>query len=162
MKEKKAQGGKVILISFIIAFILIIIPLPSSLQLARPEFVTITLIYWCIALPNRVGVGIGWSTGLVIDVLTDTLLGQHALTLALIAYLASKLHQRIRVFPIWQQALTVLVLMSFQATITMWIKGLLSESPSFATFMIPAITTAAVWPIAFLLMRQVRRNYHIT
>jgi len=145
MKEKKAQGGKVILVSFIIAFILIIIPLPPALQMMRPEFVTITLIYWCIALPNRVGVGIGWSAGLVIDVLTDTLLGQHALTLALIAYLASKLHQRIRVFPVWQQALTVLVLMSFQATITMWIKGLLSESPAFTTFMLPAISTAVVW-----------------
>lgn len=162
MKEKKAQGGKVILISFIIAFILIIIPLPPVLQMIRPEFVSITLIYWCIALPNRVGVGIGWSAGIVIDVLTDTLLGQHALTLALMAYLASKLHQRIRVFPVWQQALTVLVLMSFQATITMWIKGLLSESPSFTSIMLPAISTAVVWPAAFLLMRQVRRNYHIT
>ena len=161
MKEKKPSGGKTILLSFIAAFVLVIIPLPPLLQTVRPEFVTIILIYWCIALPTRVGVGIGWSAGLVLDVLTDTLLGQHALTLALIAYLAIKFHQQIRVFPVWQQALTILVLMTFQATITLWIKGLLSEAPSFSVFMLPAISTAIFWPAGYLLMRQVRRYYQV-
>lgn len=161
MKEIKAHGGNVILVSFIAAFILSILPLPQLLQTIRPEFVTIVLIYWCIALPSRVGVGIGWSVGLVMDVLTDSLLGQHALTLALIAFLAMKLHQRIRIFPIWQQALTILVLMTFQATITLWIKGLLNEAPSLWMFMLPAVSTALFWPLGYLLMRQVRRYYQI-
>ena len=78
MKEKKVSGGKVILFSFVIAIVLAIIPLPPLLQTVRPEFVTIVLIYWCIAVPARIGVGIGWSVGLVMDVLVDTLLGQHA------------------------------------------------------------------------------------
>lgn len=123
MKEKKASGGKVILLSFVIAFVLAIVPLPPLLQIVRPEFVTIVLIYWCIALPARIGVGIGWSVGLVMDVLVDTLLGQHALTFALIAYLSIKFHQQIRVFPVWQQALTILILMTFQATIALWRKS---------------------------------------
>ena len=161
MKEKKARGGKTILMSFIAAFFLIIIPLPPVLQIVRPEFVTIILIYWCIALPNRAGVGVGWTAGLVIDVLSDSLLGQHALTLAIIAYLAVKLHQRIRVFPVWQQALTILVLMTFQATITLWIKGLLNEAPPLLPFMLPAISTALFWPAGYLLMRQVRRHYQV-
>jgi len=161
VKDKKAQGGKVIVTSFIAAFILTMIPLPQFLQMIRPEFVTVVLIYWCIALPNRVGVGIGWTVGLVMDVLTDSLLGQHALTLALIAFLAMKLHQRIRVFPIWQQALTIFVLMSFQATITLWIKGLLNEAPELWLFMLPAISTALFWPLGYLLMRQVRRYYQV-
>lgn len=161
MKEIKAHGGNVILVSFIAAFILSILPLPQLLQTIRPEFVTIVLIYWCIALPSRIGVGIGWSVGLVMDVLTDSLLGQHALTLALIAFLAMKLHQRIRIFPIWQQALTILVLMTFQATITLWIKGLLNEAPSLWMFMLPAVSTALFWPLGYLIMRQVRRYYQI-
>ena len=161
MKEIKITGGKPILLSFIAAFVLTIIPLPAFLQVLRPEFVTIVLIYWCIALPGRIGVGIGWTSGLILDVLTDTLLGQHALTLALIAFLAVKLHQQIRVFPVWQQAVTIFVLMTFQATITLWIKGLLSEAPSFSVFMLPAISTAIFWPAGYLLMRQVRRYYQI-
>ena len=161
MRNLKLQGGNVILLSFIVAFILSIVPLPQILQTVRPEFVTIVLIYWCIALPNRIGVGIGWIVGLVIDVSTDALLGQHALTLALIAYLAIKLHQRIRIFPIWQQALTIFILMMFQGTIILWIKGMLGDAPSLWSFMLPAISTALFWPVAYLLMRQIRRYYQI-
>jgi len=156
MKEVKTQGGNIIVFSFIAAFILSMVPLPQILQTIRPEFVTIVLIYWCIALPNRIGVGIAWIVGLVVDVSTDAFL-----TLALIAYLAIKLHQRIRIFPIWQQALTILVLMMFQGTITLWIKGMLGDAPSLSVFMLPAISTALFWPVAYILMRQIRRYYQI-
>ena len=161
MKKIKTHGGNIILLSFIAAFILSMVPLPQMLQTIRPEFILIVLIYWCIALPNRIGVGYGWIAGLIFDVSTDALLGQHALTFALIAYLAIQLHQRIRVFPVWQQALTIFVLMMLQGTITLWIKGMLGDAPSLWSFMLPAISTALFWPVAYLLMRQIRRYYQI-
>lgn len=161
MKHLLPNGGNVILLSFLIALVLTLIPLPNVIEPLRPEFVAIVLIYWCMALPSRVGVGIGWIAGLLLDVLTDSLLGQHALTLAIIAYLAIKLHQRIWVFPIWQQALTVLVLMTFQAAITLWIKGMLNEAPPLTMIMLPAISTAIFWPVGFIFMRQVRRYYQV-
>lgn len=161
MNNSKLQGGNIILLSFIAAFILSMLPLPQILQTVRPEFVLIVLIYWCIALPTRVGVGIGWIAGLVFDVSTDALLGQHALTFALLAYLAIQLHQRIRVFPIWQQALTIFIFMMLQGTITLWINGMLGEAPPLSVFVLPAISTALFWPIAYLVMRQVRRYYQI-
>lgn len=161
MREIKVQGGNVILLSFIAAFILSMLPLPQFLQSVRPEFVLLVLIYWCIALPNRIGVGIAWIAGLVFDVSTDSLLGQHALTFALIAYLSIQLHQRIRIFPIWQQALTVFIFMMLQGTITLWINGMLGDAPPLSAFMLPAISTALFWPIAYLFMRQVRRYYQV-
>jgi len=161
VKQIKASGGNIILLSFIAAFIFSMIPLPQLLQSVRPEFVLVVLIYWCIALPNRVGVGIGWLTGLFFDVSSDAILGQHALTFALIAYLAIKLHQRIRVFPIWQQALTVLVLMMLQGTITLWIKGMIGDAPPISVLILPAISTALFWPVGYLVLRQIRRYYQI-
>ena len=161
MKNIKTQGGNIILLSFIVAFILSMVPLPQILQAIRPEFVLIVLIYWCIALPSRVGVGIGWIAGLIFDVSSDALLGQHALTFALIAYLAITLHQRIRVFPIWQQALTIFVFMMLQGTVTLWIKGMLGDAPTISVFILPAISTALFWPLGFLIMRQLRRYNHI-
>ena len=161
MKKIKAHGGNIIFISFLLAFILSMVPLPQFLQAVRPEFVVIVLIYWCIALPSRVGVGIGWVAGLVYDVSTDALLGQHALTFALIAYLSIKLHQRIRVFPVWQQALTIFVLLMLQGTVTLWIKGMIGNAPPISVFMLPAISTALFWPLAYFLMRQVRRHFQI-
>lgn len=161
MKQIKASGGNVILISFIAAFILSMLPLPQLLQSIRPEFILIVLIYWCIALPNRIGVGIGWLTGLFYDVSSDAILGQHALTFAIIAYLAIQLHQRVRVFPVWQQALTIFIFMMLQSTIALWIKGMLGNTPSFSIFILPAISTALFWPIGYFLLRQVRRYYQI-
>lgn len=161
MKQIKASGGNVIIMSFIVAFILSMLPLPQLLQSVRPEFILIVLIYWCIALPNRIGVGIGWVTGLFYDVSIDAILGQHALTFALIAYLSIQLHQRIRVFPVWQQALTVLVLIMLQSTITLWTKGMLGNTPPISMFILPAISTALFWPIGYFLLRQVRRYYQI-
>ena len=142
MKKINTHGGNVIFITFLVAFILSMVPLPQMLQAIRPEFFIIVLIYWCIALPNRIGVGFGWITGLIYDVSMDSLLGQHALTFALIAYLAIKLHQRIRVFPVWQQALTIFVLMMFQGTITLWIKGMIGNAPPLSVFLLPAMSTA--------------------
>lgn len=161
MKKMTTHGSNIILFSFIAAFILSMLPLPQILQSVRPEFVLIVLIYWCIALPNRVGVGIGWIAGLVFDVSVDSLLGQHALTFALIAYLAIKLHQRIRVFPVWQQALTIFIFIMLQGTISLWINGMLGEAPPISAFMLPAISTALVWPLAYILLRQIRRYYQI-
>lgn len=161
MKKIKTAGGDVIFLSFIMAFILSMLPLPQVLQAVRPEFVSIVLIYWVIAVPNRVGVGIGWSSGLIYDVSTDALLGQYALTFALIAYLAIKLHQRIRIFPIWQQALTIFVLMMLQGTVILWIRGMLGEAPTLSALMLSAFSTALFWPVAYILLRQVRRHYQI-
>lgn len=162
MKQGVHQGGWIIFFSFVIALALVIMPLPDALEMIRPGWVAIVLIYWCMALPARVGVGIGWLAGLFTDVLHASLLGQHALTLALIAFLTLKLHQRIRVFPLWQQAVTVFVLMMFQATISLWIRGMLGESPSLWQLMLPALTTALVWPPSFILLRHVRRLYQVS
>ena len=161
MKQIKTSGGNIILLSFIAAFIFSMIPLPQLLQSVRPEFVLVVLIYWCIALPNRIGVGIGWITGLFFDVSSDAILGQHALTFALIVYLAIKLHQRIRVFPIWQQALTVFVLMMLQGTLILWIKGMIGNAPPISVLILPAISTALFWPVGYLVLRQIRRYYQI-
>lgn len=161
MKEIKASGGNIILLSFIAAFILSMLPLPQMLQSVRPEFILIVLIYWCIALPSRIGVGIGWITGLFFDVSSDAILGQHALTFALIAYLAITLHLRIRVFPVWQQAVTVFVFMMLQGTIALWIRGMLGDAPPISVFILPAMSTALFWPVGYFLLRQVRRYYQI-
>ncbi len=79
------NGGIVIILTLLMALILTILPLPDWAQMLRPQWYTLVLIYWVLALPLRVGVGIGWLVGIQVDVMTGTLLGQHALSLALIA-----------------------------------------------------------------------------
>ena len=76
----KHHGGGVILLTFVIALLLTVIPLPDWARYLRPDWVGLVLIYWCMALPERVGVTTGWFMGLLVDLLTGTVLGQHALS----------------------------------------------------------------------------------
>ena len=70
MTITRHHGGGVILVTFIAALLLTIIPLPDWARYLRPDWVGLVLIYWCLALPERVGVSTGWFMGLLVDLLT--------------------------------------------------------------------------------------------
>jgi len=155
------HGGWTITASFIAALMLVIFPLPEWAEVYRPEWVTMVLVYWCMAVPQRVGVGIGWSVGLLEDVLRGALLGQHALTLALIAYITLALHQRLRVFPLWQQSLVVLMLVTLELMLVLWVKGIVGYTPGTWAYWLPAVTSALFWPWLFVILRDLRRRFQV-
>ena len=162
MNAMEHRGGGIILLSFIVAFVLIMIPLPHWAQLFRPEWVAIVVIYWSMALPKRVSVGMSWLAGLIVDVIRGSLLGQHALALAVVSFLTIHLHQRIRVYPLWQQAVTIFLVMVINYLIILWIRGIMGEAPSPWQVLIPSAMTAVLWPGAFVFMRFLRRQFHVT
>lgn len=162
MISKQSGGGLIIATSLVVALALTILPLPDWLSMLRPEWVALVLIYWCMALPGRVGVGIAWTTGLLLDVLRAALLGQHALSLAIVAYITLQLYQRIRVFPLWQQAVSVFVLILLHLMLQLWIKGISGSPPQALTFLLPALSSMLLWPIMFLGLRRLRRRYRVS
>lgn len=161
MKYKASHGYGLILLTFLLALMLTVIPLPQWAAAFRPEWIAMVLIYWCMALPERVGVGTAWLIGLLLDVLTGALLGQHALALALVAFLTLKLYQRIRVFPLWQQALSILVLVAMQQMVSLWVKGVIGLAPDNWTYWMPSFTSMLLWPWLFIILRDFRRRFSI-
>jgi len=161
MAEIKKRGGSIVFITIIVAMLLTIMPLPEVLRPFRPEWIALVLIYWCIAIPSKVNIGVAWLAGLCMDVLTGTLLGQHALALAVIAFIAVKLHKQIRVYPLWQQALTVFTMIALGQLLIVWIKGITGESPQTWVYWAPSITSAIVWPWIYLFLRRLRRVYRV-
>lgn len=156
------RGGLVIAGTFILALILTILPLPDWARLYRPQWYTLVLIYWAMASPQRVGVGIGWVVGLVVDVITGTLLGQHALALSLIAYITHKMHQRLRLFPLWQQSLTVLVLLLIEKLLDLWIMGAISQPAPSLMFWAPPLVGMLLWPWIHIILRDLRRKFQVS
>lgn len=156
------HGGAVIFFTFVAALVLTVVPLPDDLRILRPDWVLLVLIYWCMALPQRVGVGIGWLLGLFTDVLTGTLLGQHALAYSLVAFLTLKLHQRLRLYPLWQQALSMLVLLALGQLLMLWINGIVGRPIHSWLYWMPSLTGALLWPFVFLLLRGLRRAFRVT
>jgi rod shape-determining protein MreD len=155
------HGGPTLLLTFICALLLQMMPLPEWAETLRPDWVALVLIYWCIAVPERVGVVIGWLAGLMLDVAHGALLGQNALALAVVAYLALRLHKRIRVFPLWQQAVSALLLVTLHLMLVLWIKGAIGQSAETWAYWLPAVTSMIVWPPTFIVLRGLRRAYRV-
>lgn len=158
----KKQGGKIITLTIIIALLLAGLPLPSAIAPFQPEWVTLVLIYWAMALPERVGVGIAWFVGLLVDVLRDTLLGQYALAFALTIFIVLRIYQRIRNFPLGQQMISIFIIMIIHSALVVWIKALTGTSVGFSMIMTPAVLSALFWPLVYFILRNVRRTYHIS
>jgi rod shape-determining protein MreD len=83
--SSRTQGIWVIVLTFFIAYLLAIVPVPEWAMSYRPEWVPLVLIYWVMALPYRVGIGSAWIAGLVLDILEGSILGLNALALVIIA-----------------------------------------------------------------------------
>jgi len=161
MTPSRHYGGGIIVLSFLVALIAHMILLPDWAESLRPDWITLVLIYWCIALPDRVGVGIGWMAGLMLDVSNGALMGQNALILAIVAYLAIRLHQRLRFFPLWQQSVSVLLLVLLHLMLALWIKGAFSQSTETWAYWLPALSSMLMWPVVFSTLRWMRRTYRV-
>lgn len=156
------HGDWIIFLSFIAAFIFTIFPLPDWLSLLRPEWVALVLIYWCMALPQRIGVGIAWIVGIFLDVLRAGLLGQQALSLCVVAYVTIKMYQRIRVFPLWQQALSISVLIGMHLMLLLWIKGITGQPTNSWSYWLPVFSSMIIWPPLYFILRNLRRRFRVT
>jgi rod shape-determining protein MreD len=154
-------GSWVIYVSLLIALMLSALPLPENLQWWRPEWVVLVLLYWIVALPNRVGLGAAWILGILLDVLEGSLLGLNALALTIVAYVMVLVYQRVRMFSWLQQVLFVFALVALNQIIVHWVKGILGVSAQSLMFLVPAFVSAILWPALFVLLRGIRRTFHV-
>jgi len=161
MIPRQHNGGAVIVFSFIIAYMLTAIPLPDWAANWRPAWVAMVLVYWCMALPERVGIGIAWMLGVLLDVQQGTIFCQNALGMVIIAYLIIMSHRRIRAFPLAQQAMLVCIFLLLFHLSALWIQGILGFPSKDWTFWTPALTSMIIWPWLFIILREIRRKFHV-
>lgn len=162
MVAGEGRGTWVIVLSFIIAFLLAVYPMPQQLLWARPEWVTLVLIYWVIALPQRIGITVSFTVGLVLDLLEGAVLGQNALSLTVVAYLSLVLYQRLRLFNVWQQAGVVFIMIGINELVAQWVQNLIGVGSKNLLFLLPALLSALLWPATLTLLRHLRRQYGVT
>ncbi len=156
------RGGLIIIASFVAALVLTSLPLPEWIRPFRPPWHSLVLIYWCMAAPQRVGVGVGWSVGLLVDVATNTLLGQHAMALAITAFITIKLHQRIRLFPLWQQAFGVLLLLLLEEILSTIVMGAIHQPASTLGAWASPFVGMLLWPWVYIILRDLRRRFKVS
>lgn len=135
------------LLSVVFGLILSVVPLPHWLNIARPDFLVIVVLYWSIMVPRAGGLMLAFFAGLLLDAFKGVVLGQHALALCLASYVAIKLHLRVRIFPVLHQALTVFWLLALYQFMLFWIDGMSGHPITNYARWIPAFTGALLWPV---------------
>ncbi|MCB1892767.1 MAG: rod shape-determining protein MreD, partial [Rhodocyclaceae bacterium] len=75
-----------ILFSLAVAFFLNLIPVGSAVGL--PDWVALVLAFWSVREPRRLGMGTAFVVGLMMDVASGSVMGQHPLAYLLLSYAA--------------------------------------------------------------------------
>ena len=156
----RQEGGKrhLLLISFVAALVLAIVPLPAALAAYRPDWVPLVLIFWGLMAPERIGLLTAFAMGLALDTLSGALLGQHALAMVTVVYLSVRFHLLIRVFPVWQLGMTVFLLLVIYEFMLFWIDGVAGRSVPIIERWAPVVSGALVWPLVLGYLASVRHD----
>jgi rod shape-determining protein MreD len=140
-----------IVFSLFIAYCLSLVPfgkLPGV-----PDWVALTLAFWSIHQPLRIGMGAGFVLGLAVDISTGGLLGQHALAYVLLGYVSNTFSRRILWFPLIQQTLHIFPLM-LATQLIIWLVAAMAgrDNPSL-WWLLSSLTSTLLWtPATFVLL----------
>ena len=160
--NKRHGGGSIILATFLVGFMLSQMPLPQMIEWFRPEWVVMILIYWTMALPERVGLGTAALVGLGLDIIKGSPLGLNVLSLLIISYLTLLLYKRLRMFPLVQQAVMVMVMVGINQLLFNWFHSWLGTRSDSLIFLLPALMSAVLWPWLFVILRGLRRTFRVS
>jgi rod shape-determining protein MreD len=143
-----------IALSLILALLLNLMPLQGLALAAWPDFIALTILYWCISQPQRVGISAAFAMGLLMDVGDGSAFGQHALAYTIMAFAALVLHRRLSNFGLVKQAPQIgLILIAGQFIILL--TGLLGGShfPGW-DFFLSSVTGTLLWPFLSSMLRM--------
>jgi len=159
--SERSNNGWVIWLSLMVALLLSIAPMPYNTGLGRPLWVALVIVYWAIALPHRGALTAAFVCGLLLDVLSGTLLGQNGLPLLLITFLVLSLQQRLRMFPLFQQGLVLLVILGIGQLVHLWLNTLTGNRPPTLLFLIPVLVSALLWPSVFSVLHWLKSRFSV-
>ncbi len=147
-------------ISFLMALVLSVYPLPMDWRWWRPEFVLVVAIYWVFFMPLTVSFSFLCALGLFQDLLEGVPFGQHSLGLVIVAYICILSYQRVRNFPLSRQAAWVFVLVGIAQLVDNWVQGMAGRPLSGVQFLYPAFTSALIWPLCCGALNRWTHGFH--
>ena len=156
MIRDRASRRMPVILSFIFGLILTIMPLPDAMAAFRPDWLAMLVIFWAMRLPRTWSVGSAWIVGIVLDVSQGTLLGQHALALACIAYITVRFHLQMRVFPVPQLTATVMPILAVYQFLLFWINGVAGVGATSVAYWGPVISGTLLWPVLMIFLSGIR------
>ncbi len=152
----RLESRSLIYLSIIAAILLSLLPTPEMLLPFKPYWVALVVIYWSLETHETISLGLAFLIGLILDTLSGSLMGLHALSLVVMVFLVQRFRSRLRFFPPWQQALSVLGLLVNDRIILIWITVFLGEPLPTWKYWLPPLVGMALWPWLFLGLDRIR------
>jgi rod shape-determining protein MreD len=141
--------------SFVIALVLEMLPWGGWLV---PDFLALVLVFWNVFQPRRVGIALAWLLGVVMDVHSGALLGQHALAYSVLSYGAIALHRRLLWYSIAGQALQLLPLFLLANLVVIVVHLFMTGVGPSWTYFVSPVLTALLWiPLTGWMMERLNR-----
>ncbi len=143
--------------SVLVALFLNALPWGGIWLVLRPDFVAVTMLYWCTHKPYRMGIGLAWAVGILSDVNDASLFGQHALSYTVLAFGGVVLNRRIRMFDLREQTTQVFLILlatySVYAVVHWQVNGQLAWS-----YFLGCLTSTLLWIPVSALFQSVRQR----
>jgi len=123
-----------------------------------PDLLALTLVFWTVHQPLRIGIGAAFCFGLVMDVQQAGLLGQHALSYTALSFLAIMIHRRVLWFPVPSQALQILPLLLAAHVLDLLVR--LASGGGFPvwSYWVAPFLQALLWPVASVVLLMPQRR----
>lgn len=147
-------------VSFLLALLLVSLPVPWSLAGYMPHWVFITAVFWGVYFPHRFGVIRAWIFGLLLDVLMGFPMGVNAFAICISTALVLVIAPRFKIYGLGLQIWMVFIMVAVCQLLTYWAKNIFSAPESGLATLWPAFTSALVWPVLYGYLRYMTRLFH--
>ncbi|MGH8042867.1 MAG: rod shape-determining protein MreD [Rudaea sp.] len=137
-------------------YLLQLMPLPQGLLPLKPYWLALALTYWALEAPERVSLGRAFVLGLIGDALTGEMLGEQALRLCILCFILLRFRARLRFFPMWQQALAVLILLLNDRVVLLAVRAIAGQVAPPPSYWLAPLVGMLAWPWVFLLFDDLR------
>lgn len=147
-----------ILITLLFALVFQLYPWSSNGVPLRPDFLLVVVVYWLLRAPNLCNIGIAWATGMLVDLSTGSLLGQHGLSFALTAYLGLIYQRRLVLFNKTQLLFYVFSMFVCERLIVLILKVFAdNELPGWG-YVLPIVSNLLLWQLMTLYFGDITRS----
>ena len=144
-------------LSLLVALLCQLFPWVGQGVIYRPDFMMVVILYWLLRAPNLCNVGTAWFAGLLVDLATGSLLGQHALSFSITAFIALSYQRRLVLFNTWQLSGYVAALLIVERVLMLLLKLFEGNENPGPTYFWPVITGLLLWQFMILLFGGLTR-----
>lgn len=144
-------------VTLLIALLCQLFPWVGQGIILRPDFMLIVMLYWLLRAPHLCNIGTAWVAGLLVDLATGSLLGQHALSFTLVAFIGLSYQRRLVLFNPLQLLGYVLGLLLFERVLMLLLKLFEGNDNPGLHYFWPVVSGLFLWQLMILLFGAITR-----